>query len=442
MKKTQFSIEISGEIKEEYLSDIFHNLSKYQKELFREEKIYLTFNDNNIAKIVLNKISEIQNISIIEKNPQENFQKSGTIIFPYPSNPNIYDVISIYTKNIINIEKKDFVLEKQKDLNYHFENEAFCKTCYKTNARELDFCIFCGNYIHKVELLESFSIKISSIDGVDTKVNLAKFLSKHSSNKDFKLVLEYLTKVPTIFNFSSTRNYFQEFCNLLDKYHIIYSILDSSSFNIEKFFYSFKSYGSLNLGVISKKTFLDPILSKLASDVLKEMSFDNLKRSLTNCLYEVYTIINIFRKNEDNHIYSDIEKNLEDLLKKFFLLIRKSQELNNYLNEHSLEKINKEIEELNNKKENILDKEIIKIYDETIIIKEKEYNEFLSIEKSLEVLKSQVYSVSALLGAMKTKIIYINNSPIAKNKKELSEINSIKENLVLKIEAIQEVLDI
>ena len=85
---------------------------------------------------------------------------------------------------------------------------------------------------------------------------------------------------------------------------------------------------------------------------------------------------------------------------------------------------------------------IQKINSDVLELKNKEMEEILKLIENNEITEAQVNSVSSLLSSIKTKVNYLGTYDIQENKGNYAEINSIRNNLILKIKAIDETLRI
>ncbi|MBC7472697.1 MAG: hypothetical protein H7263_00275, partial [Candidatus Sericytochromatia bacterium] len=310
---------------------------------------------------------------------------------------------------------------------------------------KLNFCINCGHGFNKNESLSSYSIKITSIDNSNNKTKLVKYLSQVTSIHDYKLLTDYLSRLPTIITFFMYPSELNILFKMLNNYAISYILIDSESFSFEKFFSSFIPYGSLNLGTIqADKSYLDPVISHLAVESIQNSSSDILKNIISKCLLEVYRIIDLVRNSEtpSKILFEEIERDVEELLGKFLYFIKRIEQLNRYFSDHSPDKISNEINGLKNKLEKTLNNTALEMYKESLNLKEKEYDDLLILNNTIETLQSQIISVMTIFGTMRTKVTYISTFDIQKNKGDFAELNQLKSNLVSKLKAIEETLSI
>ncbi|MBC7475858.1 MAG: hypothetical protein H7263_16365, partial [Candidatus Sericytochromatia bacterium] len=410
MEKSSFYLKIQGlDQSENYLKAIIKKLftklnNDIEKVIFSEKIIFLTGNNKNIGNIIYETLFG-EGVNIVrEELISENFNKLGMIIFPLSVKDNVYDVINVFGKisesNTITFDKITN-LEKDENLSINIKDGISCKSCYASTPSKLNFCINCGHGFNKNESLSSYSIKITSIDNSNNKTKLVKYLSQVTSIHDYKLLTDYLSRLPTIVNFYMYPSELNNLFKIFDNYTISYSLIDSESFSFEKFFSSFIPYGSLNLGTIqADKSYLDPVISHLAVESIQNSSSDILKNIISKCLLEVYRIIDLVRNSETSSkiLFEEIERDVEELLGKFLYFIKRIEQLNQYFSDHSPDKISNEINALKNKLEKTLNNTALEMYKESLNLKEKEYDDLLILNNTIETLQSQIISVMTIFG--------------------------------------------
>lgn len=81
-----------------------------------------------------------------------------------------------------------------------------------------------------------------------------------------------------------------------------------------------------------------------------------------------------------------------------------------------------------------------KLNEQNLELKNQELKEMKKIIDNYQILNHQITSTKDLFKSLRTKIAYINTYDIQENKGDYLELNSIKNNLISKIKAIDEVL--
>jgi len=456
MKQVAFKFKVEGLLSnkdriEIPIRELFVKINPSIEEIiFSDDYIYIGGNNNNAGKYIFQKLESLGlKITNLENLPTD-LIRVNNLIFPLPHNPKFYDIISFFRKDIdakkevskIEEIKKISILEKEKVI---FDNPCICRYCYKETTQDLNFCIFCGYEFSQKESMENVSIKIIEIDDSAVKFKLAKYLQDITSYGNYKKLLDSLTYLPTILNFSIYPSKLNTFLNILNEFGVIYNILDPEGFNFDKIIASFKQYGSLDIGTIKLENYyFDPILSKLASDVLKKTSSDSLKLATSHCLIESYRIIDYIKTSDTNSkvLLNDFKNDIEELLTKFLNFIRKANEVNIYLLEKTEDKLNREIILLQNQKLKTENENAKDIYNESIVIKEQESKELIEINKTIEIIQSHIISIATVLSSMRTKITYMDLINVQQNKGDIKELKELKNNIYSRLKAMEEVLSI
>jgi len=455
MKQQAFKFKVEGLLSnrsqiEIPLRELFVKLNLSTEEiLFSDDYIYIAGNNNNVGKYISEKLNKLGlKVTNVENIPND-LIKVNNIIFPLPNNPKFYDIISFFRKDenaikeVSKIEeiKKISLLEKR---NIAFDNPCICRYCFKETSQDLNFCLFCGYEFSQKESMENASIKIIELND-NIRFKFAKYLQEVTSYGNYKKLIDSLTFLPTILNFSIYPSKLNTFFNILNEFGIIYNLLDPEAFSFDKMIASFKQFGSLDIGTIKLENYyFDPVLSKLASDILKKSSSDSLKLATSHCLIEAFRIIDYIKSSDTNSkvLLSDLERDIEDLLTKFLNFIKRANEINTYLLEKTEEKINTEIILLRNQKIKTENEGAKDIYDESIILKEQESKELLEINKTIELIQSHIISIATVLSSMRTKITYMDLINIQKNTGDIKELRELKNNISSRLKAMEEVLSI
>ncbi len=364
-------------------------------------------------------------------NSFSNFSSLGSIVFPLSENTSIYDIISIFTPEIPKNESKIIV---DKDIDILESNS--CRCCYKRTPIKLAFCINCG-FILKDENLEDYQIKFTSLNQVD-KMKVSKYFSDISDKEYSEINIGLL---PFLFNFKAYPNSITKILEYLDINGIKYQFKINKEFNFEKII-SY-AYPSINLGKIHYEyEYINKKILKIITDTIRKTNLDDLKSILTLVLNEYSQIIETIHSSEEvaKLLFSDLEKELNKLIEKFIFLIKRSQSLRLYLSQTSILKIKSEVIELESEISLNENPSLLKINNETLKLKKDEIEEISKVVENNQITNAQINSVKSFFSSIKTKINYINTFDNIENKGEISEINSLKSNIILKIKSVDEIL--
>lgn len=445
MKNSEFCIKVkklnSIANLDQKITNVFIKINLRNQQIIQSnDEVYFSSHNKKVIDYIYQELLENfkSNIDIEIVNELSELNQLGTIIFPLPENKSIYDVVSISAKN--NIENKSHLNIKDYD-KLNIINAVICKCCYKQTPKEISFCINCGFIIAKDEIIEDFQIKINKID-TETKIKVAKYLSE-ISNLNYLNILNSLGILPVVIKlkaYSTSMNYILE---QLNKHNIRHELIDNKTFNTNRIISGL--YPSIDLGKINfEYEYINKSISKIIVDTMKNLAYDQHKKLLSSVLYESYQIIDNIRSSDDSSrlLMSDIEKEINKLLEKFIFLIKRSDKLKIFLSEINIDKLNNEIKDLVNKTSTTNNVSLKKINSDILELKNKEMEEILKLIENNEITEAQVNSVSSLLSSIKTKVNYLGTYDIQENKGNYAEINSIRNNLVLKIKAIDETLRI
>lgn len=441
---------------------IFSKLSESLEEtIFNYDCVYLSFNNQITFNTIYKKLTEFGfKNSIIEENILTNLNKIGSIIFPLSEKNNIYELANVFvleekqevtfilkvdTISLLNKEQVSTTyIEKVSNIKLETSNSLICVSCNREIPKEINFCIFCGYENNKrKESINTYSIKISKIEDKSIVFKIAKYLDERTHEIGYQKILEHLLHLPTIFYFSAYHSQAEKFFNLLDEYQVIFKLTNTDVFSIDKLISRFVAYGNINLGIMkSSKDFFDPIISKMAIELLQTASAENLKKAVTKSLFETYRMLNLLRNQESSlkKFSEEIEKDLAELLLKLLLILKRADQLNLCFIDNSPSKINKEIAILKDRIEKSSEPEAIKNYEDALNLKEKELLDLNQITQAMEILESQMLSVITILGTMRTKVIHLNTFDIQKNKGDYSELKTLKNNLLEKLVAMEDVV--
>lgn len=434
MRTKTFCLKVEGlnNLKEEDLKKVFKRLSSKNLEILLSQNI-IYFNTHN-GKVInyiyegLNNLID-NNISLDFVEPND-INQIASLVFPLPENEKIYDIVSI------NIDK-DNIIEKQDNitnLKDTIVNSVFCKCCFKSTPKEIDFCIYCSFDIKKEESVSDYHIKINKISH-EARIKLSKYFSEISSN-DYNDILNSFNNLPVIVEFKSSGSFLEQILSQLEFNNISYNLLE---YSLEKFIY--KLYSSINLGYL-EDSYITRSNAKLIKDTMKAIRSQDLKNAISNSLYQAYQIINHLRHSDKTSYFllKDMEIEINKVLEQFMSLIKRVDKLEIYLSENSISQIEKEIIKIEEKislSDNIVLK---KLNLENLDLKNQELKEMTKIIDNYQVLNHQIDSIKELFKSLRTKVAYINTYDIQTNKGNYKELNNIKFNLINKIKAIDEVL--
>lgn len=423
------------------ISNIFVKINLRNQQIIQSnDEIYFSSHNKKVIDYIYQELLENfkSKIDIEIVNDFSELNQLGTIIFPLPENKSIYDVVSISGKN--NIENRSQINIKDYN-NFNIINPVICKCCYKQTPKEINFCISCGFILTKDELIEDFQIKISKID-TETKIKAAKYLSE-ISNLNYSNILNSLGILPIVIKLKAYATSINHVLNQLDKYNISHELIDNKTFNANRIISGL--YPSIDLGKINfEYEYINKSISKIVVDTMKNLVYDQHKKLLSSALYESYQIIDNIRNSDDSSrlLMTDIEKEINKLLEKYIFLIKRSDKLKIFLSEINIDKLNREIKDLENKISVTNNISLKKINSDVLELKNKEMEEIIKLIENDQITEAQVNSVSSLLSSIKTKVNYLGTYDIQENKGNYAEINSIRNNLILKIKAIDETLRI
>ncbi|MFN8671148.1 MAG: hypothetical protein U0457_03580 [Candidatus Sericytochromatia bacterium] len=426
--------------KKDIISKIFPKITEnILNIIFSNDPVFITCTTRNAFHFIAEKFTYEAEIELekLDAVPKENTILTSFVL-PYPENNNIYDLIYIWGKSapkelsieieaITELNKKDFIAESNA-----------CKTCYKETPEDINFCIFCGSDHNKniTEQREEYSIKINRISELSTRVKIAKYLYDNGENKDYKKILDSFNKFPINIELRAFNKNFTKFKELLNEYSIDFSYHNSN--NVSKILTIFGN--KIDIGNFEiKNDYFDPILSKNISETLKTSSSPILRKSLSKCLFEIYRTFDFMKTSESNAkvLLDQNKKDLEDILVKFLTFMRRANKLYTYFQEKSLEQINSEILFIKDKIEKSSETKAVDMYKQSLEIKEKEIEEYMKLNKSVEIIYSQIISVTTLLGSIRTKIAFIDTHDIQNEKGDFAEINKMKENIMSNLKAVE-----
>ena len=445
MKNSDFCIKVKNlnliADLDQKMSNIFTKINlKNQQIIQSNDEIYFSSHNKKVIDYIYQELLENfkSKIDIEIVNDFLELNQLGTIIFPLPENKSIYDVVSISGKN--NVQDKSQLNIKDYD-NFNIINAVICKCCYKQTPKEINFCISCGFILAKDEIIEDFQIKISNIDP-EIKIKAAKYLSE-ISNLNYSNILTSLGILPVVIKlkaYSTSMNYILE---QLNKHNIRHELIDNKTFNANRIISGL--YPSIDLGKINfEYEYINKSISKIIVDTMRNLIYEQHKKLLSSSLYESYQIIDNIRSSDDSSklLMNDIEKEINKLLEKYIFLIKRSDKLKVFLSEINIEKLNNEIKDLENRISITNNVSLKKINSDVLELKNKEMKEILKLIENNQITEAQINSVSSLLSSIKTKVNYLGTYDIQENKGNYAEINSIRNNLILKIKAIDETLRI
>ncbi|MFN8577609.1 MAG: hypothetical protein U0354_12200, partial [Candidatus Sericytochromatia bacterium] len=389
--------------------------------------------NNKVINIIYdNLIQSFKTDLKIEFYKSEDLNQISSIIFPLSENASIYDILSVSIN-------KEMQLESQEEIiNHNFKDNLIdpivCKCCYKNTPKEISFCIYCSYEIKKDDIISDYQIKINKLD-YESKVKLSKYFSDISSI-NYSDILNKFGSLPVIIELKTNQSFINEILEQLEINNISYNIIE---YTIEKFIS--KVYNSVNLGTL-ENDYITKSNTKIIKETIKSIKSYDLKESITYSLYQSFQIINQLRNSEKNAflLLKDTEKEINIILEKMMSLVKRVDKLEIYLSENSIEKLNKEIIKIQDKI-NILDnKALSEINKQNLELKNQELKELTKIIDNYQVLNYQIISIRDLFKSLRTKVAYINTYDIEENKGDYKELNNIKNNLISKIKAIDEVL--
>jgi len=432
----------------EFFPKLFKRISvELCEQLFSAEMIFFSGNNKNLGQLILVKIKEAGFAAEVSTEAEiKNFSETSSVIFPHPEKEQVYDIINFhFSPPTLALKSFTGVNFPQSGEKITLSHPEICRVCQRESPEELGFCLYCGKRFSQKEVAVNYSLKITEIEGKGATLKLAKYLQKYSEQKDFQALVDCLTFLPTIFNLTILPARLSEFTTILDKYQVIYEIFSAESFRLDKLWSRFVEHGTLNLGTIKRtEAYFDPGLTELACECLKNTSSESLRKAVSLCLYESFKIIEHIRSIADHSgsLFENIETEIDSLLNNFFHFSQRANSLSNYLEEKYPEKINQEIFLLKKQGEQNEDKFVRKNYQEALEMKERELQEIIRSQNNLEVIKSLIISISSTLGSLRARVTGLSNYDLVHNKGAREEVKKIRDNLTLRLNSIQEVLEL
>lgn len=436
-------LKLSNIEENEDLKKVFRNLfvkinTKIEELLFSNDILFFSCTNkltyDYIYKALLKENVDVEKTSTLNND----FVNTTSFVFPFPENEQIYDLIHVWTKNVskelcfeishlTEITKKDIV-----------KNAHICKKCYKETPEELKFCIFCGSIFNETqnEKKEAFVLKITKITDPNIRIKIAKHICENSEYKDYRKMLSFFSATSCNLELKTTNSNFNNLKILLDEYNIEYYASESKG--IDKLISVFQT--TTNIGLLEEKNnYFDSLLLKNAIDIIKNSNALVLKKAISKSIFESFRIVDFIKNSEtaSTFLFEQTKKDIDEILLKFFNFIKRADKISTFFDEKSLEQINREIIFLKDKIINSSEKSAIEMYKQSLELKEKEIEEYMKLSKSVEIIYSQIISVTTLLSSMRTKVAYISVYDVQSNKGDFSEINKMKEVIVNNLKAIE-----
>lgn len=436
-------LKVSNLDETEDLKKVFRTLfikitPKIEEIIFSNRTVFISCTNKLIFELIYNQLTKI-NIDIEKTTTlQTDFVNATSFVFPFPENEKVYDLIHVWTKNI----SKDLCFEinhlteiSKKDI---VKNVHVCKKCYKETPEELKFCIFCGHTFSEVksEKKDNFVLKIIKINDVNTRIKIAKYLCENSEYKDYRKMLSLLSSSSCNLELRTSNSNFNYLKILLDEYNVDYYASESKT--IDKIINVFQS--SINIGLVEEKNnYFESLILKGAIDIIKSSNSEVLKKALSKSIFESFRIVDFIKNSESTSafLFEQTKKDIDEILLKFFNFIKRADKISTYFDEKSLEQINKEILFLKDKVISSSESSAAEIYKQSLELKEKEIEDYMKLSKSVEIIYSQIISVTTLLSSMRTKVAYISVYDVQNNKGDFTEINKMKDIIVTNLKAIE-----
>ncbi|MEK7434595.1 MAG: hypothetical protein AABZ74_15790 [Cyanobacteriota bacterium] len=408
---------------------------------FGNDPVFLTCTAKLPFNYVLKKVKDLDlDLEIVEKISSE-FSILTSFLLTYSDNDKIYDLIYLWGRNHceeLNLEVQAITEVSRKDI---INNANICRHCHTETPTNINFCIFCGNDNNRSinTTKEKFQIKINKIIDVNIRIKIAKYFTENSEIKDYKKMLDCFSHLPHTFEIKASIDELNKVIEVLNEYSIEFNYNASRNVDIiSKIFQSKAELGNFEI----KNEYFDHILSKNIAETLKSSSSPVLRKALTKCIFEVYRMVDFIKTTETSVkvLLEPTKKDTEEIILKFLNFMKRANKLNTYFEEKSLESINKEILFIKDKVERSNQETAIEMYRQSLELKEKEIEEYMKLNKSLEIIYSQVISVTTLLSSMRTKIAVIDTYDIQNNKGDFAEINKMKENILLNLKTVENTL--
>lgn len=438
MNNNTFCLKVEGfnslQNIEEKLKKIFTRLNeKNYNALLSNDTIYFSTHNNKVINYIYETLlNNFKNEISLEFINNIELNQIASIVFPMPENDRVYDILSISLEKNAEIEKQNEPL----DINFkdNLINPVICKCCYKNTPKEINFCIYCSFEIKKDEIFLDYQIKINKLD-YESKVKISKYFSEISNN-NYQDILNNFGLLPVIIELKTNNVFFNDILEQLEINDISYNVIE---YSLEKFLS--KIYNSINLGTLENE-YISKSNNKIIRDTIKSIKSQNLKDSISYSLYQVFQIINQLRNSEKNasFLLKDTEKEINKILEQLMNLVKRVDKLEIYLSDNNVEQLKKDISKLQEKINTIDNLTLKKINQENLELKNQELKEMIKIVDNYQVLNHQISSIKDLFKSLRTKVAYINTYDIQENKGDYLEFNNIKNNLVSKIKAIDEVL--
>jgi hypothetical protein len=288
----------------------------------------------------------------------------------------------------------------------------------------------------KSEKKDNFVLKIIKINDVNTRIKIAKYLCENSEYKDYRKMLSLLSSSSCNLELRTSNSNFNYLKILLDEYNVEYYASESKT--IDKIINVFQS--SINIGLVEEKNnYFESLILKGAIDIIKSSNSEVLKKALSKSIFESFRIVDFIKNSESTSafLFEQTKKDIDEILLKFFNFIKRADKISTYFDEKSLEQINKEILFLKDKVISSSESSAAEIYKQSLELKEKEIEDYMKLSKSVEIIYSQIISVTTLLSSMRTKVAYISVYDVQNNKGDFAEINKMKDIIVTNLKAIE-----